>query len=88
MEAVKKAKSIEKEKVIAAMKDLRIKAPAGSPDWDGHLTMRGRDHTSIGYAIAWGKTISKEPYVTDLFYYPWSEILKEEEMYYKKKGWL
>jgi hypothetical protein len=49
--------------------------------------MRARDHTNIGYAIAWGRTVAKEPYVTDLFYLPWSEILKEEEEYLKIKGW-
>ena len=88
MEGIKKAKSLEKEKVIKAMKGLRIKAPAGSSDFNGQIEMRARDHTNIGYAIAWGKTTSKEPYVTDLFYVPWSEILKEEEEYLKKKDWL
>jgi len=88
LEGIKKAKSLETEKVIKAMKGLRIKAPAGSPDFNGQIELRARDHTNIGYAIAWGKTISKEPYVTDLFYVPWSEILKEEEEYLKKKGWL
>ena len=87
LEGIKKAKSSETEKVIQAMKDLKIKAPAGAPDMDGSITMRGRDHTNIGYAIAWGRTISKEPYVTDLYYLPWSELLKEEEDYLKKKGW-
>ncbi|OGP47500.1 MAG: hypothetical protein A3K30_01490 [Deltaproteobacteria bacterium RBG_13_51_10] len=88
LEGIKKAKSAETEKVVKAMKDLKIKAPAGALDMDGSITMRGRDHTNIGYAIAWGKTISKEPYVTDLYYLPWSELLKEEEEYLKKKDWL
>ncbi len=88
MEGIKKAKSLETDKVVKAMKGLRIKAPAGATDVDGYITMRARDHTHTGYAIAWGRTISKEPYVTDLFYLPWSEILKEEEEYLKKKGWL
>jgi len=88
MEGIKKAGSTDTEKVVKAMKGLRIKAPAGAPDDDGHITMRARDHTHVGYAIAWGRTISKEPYVTDLYYLPWSEILKEEEEYLKKKGWL
>jgi len=88
MEGIKKAKSLEAEKVIKAMKGLRIKAPAGSPDFDGHIVLRDRDHTNIGYAIAWGKTIAKEPYVTDLYYLPWKEILQEEEEWLKKKGWL
>jgi len=88
LEGIKKAKSLETEKVIKTMKGLKVKAPWGAPDMDGYITMRERDHTNIGYAIAWGRTISKEPYVTDLYYLPWSEILKEEEEYLKKKGWL
>jgi branched-chain amino acid transport system substrate-binding protein len=87
LEGIKKAKSTETEKVVQAMKGLRIKAPAGSPDFNGQIEMRARDHTNIGYAIAWGRTVAKEPYVTDLFYLPWSEILKEEEEYLKIKGW-
>lgn len=88
MEGIKKAKSTDTEMVVKAIKGLRIKAPAGAPDDDGHITMRARDHTNVGYAIAWGRTIAKEPYVTDLYYLPWSTIFKEEEEYLKKKGWL
>lgn len=88
MEGIKKAGSLETDKVIKAMKGLRIKAPAGAIDTGGYITLRERDHTNIGYAIAWGRTISKEPYVTDLYSLPWSEILKEEEVYLKKRGWL
>jgi branched-chain amino acid transport system substrate-binding protein len=88
LEGIKKAKSFKTEKVINAIQGLRIKAPAGAPDRDGYIEMRSRDHTIIGYAIAWGRTISKEPYVTELYYLPWSELLKEEEEYLRKKGWL
>ncbi len=88
MEGIKKAGSLEPDKLIKAMAGLRIKAPAGSPDFDGFIEMRARDHTNIGYAIAWGRTIAKEPYVTDLYYLPWSELLKEEEEYLKRRGWL
>lgn len=88
MEGVKKAGSLEPEKVIKGIEGLRIKAPAGSPDMDGYITMRARDHTNIGYAIGWGRTISQEPYVTDLYYLPWNEIFQEEEAFLKEKGWL
>lgn len=88
MEGIKKAGSFESDKVIKAIEGLKIKAPAGAPDMDGAITMRARDHTNIGYAIAWGRTISKEPFVTDLFYLPWKEILQEEEEFLKRKGWL
>jgi branched-chain amino acid transport system substrate-binding protein len=84
-EGVKKAKSLDKGKVINALEGLTIKAPCGQ---DGTVTMRARDHTSIGYAIAWGRTIPKEPYVTDLYSLPWKDLIKEETAWLKKKGWL
>jgi branched-chain amino acid transport system substrate-binding protein len=86
-EAVKKAKTTETEAVIRALKDLTVKAPTGVGP-NGTVTLRGRDNQLINYAVAWGVTISQEPYLTDIVPASWDQILKEETAWLKDKGWL
>jgi hypothetical protein len=50
--------------------------------------MRDRDHTVIHYNISWGTTISKYPYVTDIYTASWKDVLKAEEEFLREKGWL
>jgi len=86
-EAVKRAGSLDTEKVIRALEGLTLKLPWGGPP-NGTVTMRARDHTLINYAIAWGRTVNKPPYVVDLVFAPWDDILKYEKIWLKEKGWL
>jgi branched-chain amino acid transport system substrate-binding protein len=48
--------------------------------------MRAEDHTTIGYALGWGTTISKEPYVASVTPGDWKAILEHEAEWKKKMG--
>ena len=86
-EAVKKEGSTETEAVVSALEDLSVKAPWGVGP-NGTVTLRGRDHTLINYAMGWGRTTSEEPYMSDFVPANWSEVLAEETEWLKRKGWL
>jgi branched-chain amino acid transport system substrate-binding protein len=86
-EAVKKAKSTENEAVIRAMNDLSVKAPIGTGS-NSMVTMRGRDHQLINYAVGCGTTISEAPYLKNIVYASWDEIMKDESVWMKNKGYL
>lgn len=86
-EAVKKAKTTENEAVIRAMNDLSVKAPIGSGS-NAMVTMRGRDHQMINYAVGCGVTMSEAPYLKNIVYASWDEIMKDESAWMKNKGYL
>jgi branched-chain amino acid transport system substrate-binding protein len=52
------------------------------------ITMRDTDHTIINYPVAWGKTISKSPWVVDYVDTEWSKILEIEQQWKKEKGYI
>lgn len=69
---------------VALAKELggmQLKSPFGL------LTMRDSDHTLINYPVAWGKTISKSPWVVDYVDTEWSKILEHEQQWKKSKGY-
>ncbi len=86
-QAVKKAKTTDAEAVVKALEDLSVKAPTGVGK-NGTVTMRGRDHQLIYYAMGWGKTVSQDPYLQDVVAGNWNDMLVEETEWLKKKGWL
>lgn len=53
----------------------------------GPMTMRESDHTLINYPVAWGKTVSKAPWVVDHVDTDWSKILELEAQWKKQKGY-
>ena len=58
------------------------------PFGDKHaITMRASDHTIINYPVAWGKTISKSPWVMDYVDTDWATILEVEKQWKKEKGY-
>src|SRR6201995_4198615 len=61
-EAIKKANSLDGKAIAAALTGMKINSPFGA---DGTITMR-EDHTTIGYAIGWGQTLTKGPFLTDI----------------------
>ena len=69
-------------KEIAGMK---VKYPFGEK---AQIEMRESDHTIINYPIAWGKTVSKAPWVIDFDdSTAWSKVLEIEQQWKKEKGW-
>jgi branched-chain amino acid transport system substrate-binding protein len=49
--------------------------------------MRAEDQTTIGYALGWGTTIPKEPYVPSVVPGDWKAILEHEAEWKKKMGY-
>ena len=81
--AAKQAGSVETKKMVEALTGLTIDCPFGV---DGKITMRD-DHTIIDYAIGWGKTVPKLPYIVDIKQGGWPEIIQLEAEWKKSMGY-
>ena len=82
--AMKKTNSTDGAKLADAIRGMKVKTPFGA---DGTVTMRADDQTTIGYAIGWGTTIPKEPYVPNVTPGDWKTILQYEAEWKKKMGY-
>lgn len=82
--AARKADSADGKKIAEALRGLTIDSPFGA---DGKVTMRAEDSTLVGYAVGWGTTIPKEPYVPDMKSVPWERIFELEAEWKKSKGY-
>ena len=83
--AMKKTNSADTGKLADALRGMKIKTPFGA---DGSVTMRAEDQTTIGYALGWGTTIAKEPYVPNVTPGDWKTILEHEAEWKKKMGYV
>jgi branched-chain amino acid transport system substrate-binding protein len=84
IEAMKKTNSTDSTKLAEALRGMKLKTPFGA---DGTVTMRAEDQTTIGYALGWGTTIPKEPYVPNVTPGDWKVILEHEAEWKKKMGY-
>ena len=82
--ALKKTNSTDSAKLADAIRGMKVKTPFGA---DGTITMRAEDQTTIGYAVGWGTTIPKEPYVPNVTPGDWKAILEHEAEWKKKMGY-
>jgi len=82
--AIKKTKSTNSEKLADAIRGMKIKSPFGA---DGTVTMRAEDQTIVGYALGWGMTIPREPYVPNVTPGDWKVILEHEAEWKKSVGY-
>jgi branched-chain amino acid transport system substrate-binding protein len=83
--AVKKANSTDGKKAAEALEGLTIDSVFST---SGKITMRAEDHTMVGYAIGWGTTIPKEPFMTGIEPGDWGQIAELETEWKKKNGYL
>ena len=83
-EAIKKANSLDGKAIAAALTGMKIQTPFGA---DGTITMRD-DHTTIGYAIGWGQTIPKEPFIVDIKPADWGKIVELETEWKKQQKYI
>src|SRR5580658_6030931 len=83
-EAIKKANSLDGKAIAAALTGMKIKTPFGA---DGTITMR-EDHTTIGYAIGWGQTTPKEPFIVDVKAADWGKIIELETEWKKQQKYI
>jgi branched-chain amino acid transport system substrate-binding protein len=83
-QAVKKANSLDAKALAAALTGMKVNTPFGA---DGTITMR-EDHTTIGYAIGWGQTTPKEPFIVDVKAADWGKIIELETEWKKQKQYI
>ncbi len=84
-EAAKKANSTDGKKLAEVLTGLTIKCPFGA---DGTVTMRADDRTLVGYAIGWGTTTPKEPFIVDVKAADWGKILELETEWKKQQKYI
>lgn len=83
--AVKKAGTTEGKAAAAALEGMSIDSPFSAT---GKITMRAEDHTMVDYAIGWGTTVAKEPFVTGIEPGDWGQIVELETEWKKKAGYI
>ena len=79
-QAIRKANTLEAKALAAALTGMKINTPFGA---DGTITMRD-DHTMINYAIGWGQTTPKEPFIVDIKAADWGKIVELETEWKKQ----
>src|SRR6201995_4661249 len=82
--AIKKAGTLDAKPLADALTGMKIKTPFGA---DGTITMR-EDHTAIGYAIGWGQTTPKEPFIVDVKAADWGKIVEYETEWKKQQKYI
>src|SRR4029077_15857280 len=82
--AMKKTNSTDGAKLADAIRGMKLKTPFGA---DGTITMRAEDQTMVGYALGWGTTIPKEPYVPNVVPGDWKSIFEHEAEWKKSMGY-
>ncbi|MBX5454166.1 MAG: ABC transporter substrate-binding protein [Acidobacteriia bacterium] len=82
--AAKKAGTSDGKTLVAVLSGLTIDCPFGT---NGKITMR-EDHTIIDYAIGWGRTIAKPPYIADIKPADWGQIIELETAWKKQLGYI
>lgn len=82
--AMLKTRSTDANKLADAIRGMKIKSPFGA---SGTVTMRAEDQTTVDYALGWGTTIPKEPYMRDITPGSWKTILEHEAEWKKKMGY-
>jgi branched-chain amino acid transport system substrate-binding protein len=83
-EAIKKTNSLDAKALSAALSGMKVNTPFGA---DGTITMRD-DHTTINYAIGWGQTTPKEPFIIDVKAADWGKIIELETDWKKQQKYI
>ena len=81
IQAMQKTNSSDGAKLAEAVRGMTLKSPFGA---DGTVKIRESDGQLINYAIGWGQTIQKDPYVKDVTGGDWKTILELEAEWMKK----
>lgn len=82
--AMRKTGSADGKQLAEALRGMTIDSPFGS---QGKVTIRAEDQTIVDYAIGWGTTIPKEPYVDRMHVADWKRIYELEAAWKKGKGY-
>ncbi len=71
--------------LAAEMQGLQVASPFAVADT---ITMRANDHTIIGYPLAWGRTVTKLPFVEGFSAPDWAEVVELEGQWKAGKGYV
>jgi branched-chain amino acid transport system substrate-binding protein len=82
--AIKKTNSLDAKALSQALTGMKLTTPFGA---DGTITMRD-DHTTTGYAIGWGQTTPKEPFIVDVKAADWGKIIELETEWKKQQKYI
>jgi branched-chain amino acid transport system substrate-binding protein len=82
--AAKAVGSSDGKQMAAALAGMKIESPFGT---SGQITMRAADHTIVEYAIGWGTTVPKFPYVEAMQPGDWGQIFELEQEWKKQQGY-
>ncbi|MEO9189228.1 MAG: ABC transporter substrate-binding protein [Acetobacteraceae bacterium] len=82
--AAKKGGAADGKKMAQVLPGLAIDSPFGV---NGKITMRD-DHTIVDYAIGWGETIAKTPFIVDIQAGDWGQIVELETEWKKQNGYV
>lgn len=86
LEALKETKGdTNHEKLAEATRGRTIASPFGV---NGTVTMREADNTLVDYAIGYGKTVAKPPYITQFEPTGWDVITEHEAEWMARKSYL
>lgn len=83
--AVKKSGSTDGKVIADALRGLTVEVPFSAR---GKVTMRADDQTLVDYAIGWGTTVPKSPYVVDMQAGDWGQIVELETEWKKQAGFV
>src|ERR1700758_1830987 len=83
-QAIKKANSLDGKALATVLTGMKINTPFGI---DGTITMRD-DHTMINYAIGWGQTTPKDPFIIDVKPADWGKIIELETEWKKQQKYI
>jgi branched-chain amino acid transport system substrate-binding protein len=86
IEAIRGTNGAEPAKLAEAIKTMQVAAPVGMRD--GKVVMRSEDQTIIDYALGWGRIVPGEPYLVDTQPADWSEVLRLEAEWKRRKGFV
>ena len=84
IELMKKTNSSDGAKLAEAARGFKLKTAFGA---NGEVTIRESDGQVINYALGWGVTIPKEPYVQNIIGGDWKTILELEAEWMKKMNY-
>ncbi len=83
--AIKETGSTDSGALAEAMRGMKRPSPFGA---DGTLTMRAEDQTVVNYALGWGTTVPKEPFLIDIASTDWSTVYEFETAWKKSQGYI
>ena len=85
--AIQETKSLDPKNISESLNGKSRKSFIGVGA-ENTVTMRSQDQTLIDYAIGWGSTLPKEPYMKDVKAADWDTIQVIEKEWLTSKGWI